>query len=98
MITTKPHAGRAGDSSNFESTGLINYQSFLYGYGLICVNFHRLRLSEVNAPCSIMFNSSIDTSKLNAASFDLYFLVERLNTLTIKLSSSDVISIVKAGS
>ena len=54
---------------------------------------------DPNSACNLMFTASYDSSRVpsGTTSFDLVVLVERLQSLEMKLSSNDVSLIISNG-
>ena len=65
-------------------------------YRYLCMDLTRLsdRLQSPTEPVSLTFVGTRDDTSLTGTQLQLYYLVERLNQVTFRFSSSDVAIVV----
>lgn len=70
-----------------ENQGLVSYSDFLTTYRLHCFDLTRLkdRLKNPNEACSLQVNAT----RVDAVSCDYYFIVERLQRVSLHMSSAE---------
>jgi hypothetical protein len=80
-----------------DGQGQISYYDYLNGCNPLVFDISRLKQLDLNAPCSLQFESQIQC-KSSTTAFDLLCIVERSVTLKLNFNSSGVTSTLSYGS
>lgn len=85
-----------GGGENTTSGSQVSFNDFICGTNPYCFDLSRMQLLDLNSPVTLTINTNLASTVANQQ-FSLLFLVERLMTLELDISSSSVTSMVSQG-